>query len=241
MLALALRDTVLPLRLDLARIRVDEAARPSQWVGAHAVGARVSLRRRGGAADWLDLFRAAGDALAVAYGPPPHARDAAFAGAAGALLAGLLLDAGFLARRPGVDKRDAADLVRALALRELFRLRASAAALRVAVEVERGTSGATWHEAHREALTLAARAGWPAGLAARDADADVHRARLRGAAIAARLRAALVERHDVDWWRNPRAAEGLGAMLAAGAEPAPPEREPERLRDGADALVARLA
>jgi hypothetical protein len=115
-----------------------------------------------------------------------------------------------------------------------MRLRLRAAALRVATEVERGTSGAAWHGAHREALSLAALAAWPAGLAARDADGDAHAAALRGAAIAARLRGALVERCDEDWWRNPRSAEVLAGLLAAGSagEAAPP------LREGAGALLA---
>jgi hypothetical protein len=234
MLAIGLRETLAPLRLDLARIRIDEAARPAQWPGAHAVGSRVSFRRQGGAADWLDLLDASGQALAAAHGPPPHARDPAFAHAIGALLAGLALDPGWAARRLGVDRKAAADLARALALRQLMRLRLRAAALRVATEVERGTSGAAWHGAHREALSLAALAAWPAGLAARDADGDAHAAALRGAAIAARLRGALVERCDEDWWRNPRSAEVLAGLLAAGSagEAAPP------LREGAGALLA---
>jgi hypothetical protein len=235
MLALALRDTLAPLKLDLARIRIDEAARPAQWPGAHAVGARVSFRRQGGAADWLDLLDAAGRALAAAHGPPPHARDPAFAHALGALLAGLVLDRRWAERRLGVDRKAAPDLSRALALRQLLGLRLRAAALRVAAEVERGTSGAAWHDAHRDALSLAALAAWPRGLAARDADGDAHAAALRGAALAARLRGALVERCDDDWWRNPRAAEVLAGMLAAGAAgPAAP------LPEGAGALVGAM-
>ena len=236
MLALAVEKTAGALRLDLGRVRIDDGARAAQWCGAHALGTRVSLRRQGGAADWLGLFDAAGQALAAAA-CPPRLRELAAPSTAGALLSGLLLDRGFLAARLDVEKKHAGDLVRALALRQLFRLRAAAAALRVATEVERGTSGAAWSEAHREALSLAALATWPAGLAARDGDAGAQLARLRGAARAEVLRRRLVERNDEDWWRNPRSAEVLGSLLAAGGAWA--EDEPELAAAG-QRLVARV-
>ena len=215
MLALALERTAAALRLDLRRIRIDDGARPAQWPGAHAVGTRVALRRQGGAADWLGLFDAAGQALAAAAAPF-HRRAEAAPFAAGALLAGLFLERAFLGATLDLDRKHAADLVRALALRQLFRLRARAAALRVATEVERGTSGSAWHEAHRDALTRAALATWPPGLAARDGDSGALAAMLRGAARAEALRASLVERFDEDWWRNPRSAEALGGWLSGG-------------------------
>jgi hypothetical protein len=228
----SLREALAPLRLDLGRIRIDDGEQPGRWPGAHAVGIRVSFRARGGAPDWLDLFDAAGRALGAALGPPAHRRDPSLPFALGALLGGLLLDAAFLSRRVGEDRRALGDLVRLLALQRLLGLRARAAALRVACEVERGTTGRAWHQAHREALSLAALAAWPEGLAARDADAPGHLAALRGAARAARLRVALVERHGDDWWRNPRAAEALAGILAG----APEEEEPP-LDVGGEALA----
>ncbi|HET9597520.1 MAG TPA: hypothetical protein VFP65_18165 [Anaeromyxobacteraceae bacterium] len=236
MLALVVERTAAALRLDLGRIRVDDGARPAQWAGAHACGRRVSLRRRGGAGDWLDLVDAVGRALAAAA-HPAHLRHPAAAATAGALLSGLLLDRGFLGARLGVERKHARDLVRALALRQLFRLRTAAAALRVASEVERGTKGAAWHERHREALSLAALATWPTGLAARDGDAGVLLATLRGAARAEVVRRSLVERHDEDWWKNPRSADAVGSLLAAGGTWAGDEPP---LRVASDRLVALL-
>jgi hypothetical protein len=238
MLAPLVKAVAEALHLDLDRVRIDDEARPGKRPGAHAVGSRVSLRRRGGAADWLDLFDAVGRALASSSGPPPHARDARFGAAFGAVLSGLLLDRGFLVQRLDVDRKVAADLARVLALRQLFRLRARAAALRVAVEVERGTSGTAWRTAHRDALTLATLATWPEGLHARDADAGEHAATLDGAALGARIRTALVDRHDADWWRNPRSAEAIAGMLAAGGTPF---GEGVLLAEGGAALVAAMA
>lgn len=218
MLALALKLALDPLRLDLGRIRVDDAPepeRPARWPGAHPIGARVSLRRQGGAPDWQDLFRAAGEALAAAH-QRPSVRDPAFTAAFGALVAGLLLEPRFLAERADVERRVAPDVLRDLALRELFRLRAHAAALRVATEVERGLSGAAWRDAYQEAMSGALLATWEPVRAARDGDARRHAAALAGAGIAARWRVELRERFDEDWWRNPRTAAHLAALLAGG-------------------------
>lgn len=237
MLGAALPRTLAPLGLDLRRIRVDEADRPAQWPGAHAADSRVSFRRQGGAADWLGLFRAAGEALGAAASRP-SSRDVAFPHAMGFLLEGLLLDPLFLARELSVDGRHLPDLVRALALRRLFALRARAAALRVATEVERGTSGAAWREAHRDALSSASLAAWPDGLAARDADAAVHAAALAGAAWSAQLQGRLVESFDEDWWRNPKTAAAIAGLLAAGR--AGPDAEKPPLSSAAAALVRKM-
>jgi hypothetical protein len=215
MLSILLERTLSAIGLDLRSVRVDDERRPAKWPGAHAFEHRVSLLRQGGPGDWLATFDAVGQAIASIH-VAPHHRDPAAPATIGALLAGLLLDRHFLRTVLGVDRKDLGDLVRALALRQLFRLRTSAAGLRVASEVERGTSGATWYDAHREALTSAAAAVWPAGLWARDGDASAAAAHLRGAAHAELLRRSLVERFDVDWWRNPRTARELRSVLAHG-------------------------
>jgi len=236
MLSIVLTRAAEPLRLQLGRVRIDDADRPAQWPGAHALGARVALRRQGGASDWLQLFDAVGQALASASAQP-HRLHPSAPFTFGALFSGLLLDRGFLALRLEVERRDAPDLVRALALRQLFRLRAAAAALRVATEVERGTSGAAWHEAHRDALSRAALASWPRGLAARDGDAGRCAAQLAGASRAEALRRVLLERCDEDWWRNPRAADVIGGWLAAGGAWA---GEEPKLALGGEELVKRM-
>jgi hypothetical protein len=215
MLPVAAKLTLERLGQDLGRLRIDDAARPAKWPGAHAVGALVSFRPRGGAGDWQDLLAAVGRALAAAAAPP-HARDADLGEALAWLLGTLLLEPRWLAERADVERRHAKDVVRDLALRRLLALRAEGAALRVATEVERGLSGTAWREAHRAALHAATSAAWEGPRASRDGDADLLAARVRGAEAGEALRGEVVERFDEDWWRNPRTAPHLAGLLAAG-------------------------
>jgi len=238
LLAPAVKRTCDALRLDAGALRVDEADRAAKWPGVHVVGARISYRRRGGAGDWQDLLAGVGRAFA-AKGAPPHRRDPVLAGAVAWILGTLTLEPRWLAEHASVEKRHAGDLVRALALRRLSALRLDAAALRLATEVERGLSGAAWREGHREALTAASGAVWDGARASRDADGPALLARVQGAAEGERLRRALRERYDEDWWRNPRSAGHLAGLLAAGRlpeadAPAPPS-------EAARALVAAMA
>ncbi|WP_242345891.1 hypothetical protein [Anaeromyxobacter terrae] len=233
MLPIALELTLEPLGLDLGGVRIDDAARPAKWPGAHAVGARVSFRPRGGAGDWHDLLAAVARAFA-ARAVRPHLREPVLGEALAWLLGSLLLEPRWLHDRADVERRQATDVVRALALRRLLALRADAAALRVATEVERGLSGAAWREAHREALTSATGAEWELARASRDADAARLGAALAGAGAGEALRRGLVERFDEDWWRNPRTAAHLAGLLAAGrlpdaAEPPAPVEAARRL------------
>jgi hypothetical protein len=201
--------------LDAGSLRIGETTRVAAWPGAHAVGERIAFRPRGGLPDWLDLLDAAGRA-AIAGRRPPSGRDPTFTAAFGWLLQSLLLEPGFLAARVELTRREQAEVTRALALRALFRLRASSAAARVATEVERGMSGVRWREAHREALTSACHAAWDGVRAVRDDEAGPLLARIAGFAEGERLRVALRERFDEDWWRNPRTPEHLAGLLAAG-------------------------
>ncbi len=217
-LAELLRAAGAAVGLDAGSLRLAETTRVAAWPGAHAEGGRIALRPRGGLPDWLDLLDAAGRS-AISARQPPTSRDATFAAGFGWLLATLLLEPGFLAARLELSRREQPEVLRALALRALFRLRAAAAAARVATEVERGMSGARWRQAHREALTAACHAAWDGVRAARDAEAGPLLARVAGFAAGERLRVSLRERFDEDWWRNPRVPEHLAGLLAAGRFP----------------------
>jgi hypothetical protein len=237
MLELSLGATLQSLGLDFARIEAERAEGPAAWPGAHAVGAHASFRPRGGAGDWQDLAAAWGRAFAAAAAPP-SSRDPVLAEALAWLLGSLLLEPRWLAERADVEKRHAADVVRDLSLRRLFALRADAAALRVATEVERGLSGAAWRSAHREALTEATLAAWDGVRASRDGDASRLAAAVRGAGAGERLRLDVRERFDEDWWRNPRTAAHLAELLAAQPLPAP--EAPPPASAAARMLVSRL-
>jgi hypothetical protein len=237
MLPLAAKVTLERLGQEPGSIRVDDAERPAKWPGAHALGPRVSLRPRGGAGDWQDLFAALGRALAAVHAAP-HARDPDLGEALAWLLGSLLVEPRWLAERADVERRHAKDVARDLALRRLLALRADGAALRVAAEVERGLSGAAWREAHRAALHAATSAAWDVARASRDGDAELLAARARGAEAGEALRREVVERFDEDWWRNPRTGAHLAGLLAGGRL-APPHAPP-RGGDAARHLVARL-
>jgi hypothetical protein len=226
------------LSLDLGPVRIDADVRPAKWQGVHVFGVRVSFRPVSGAPDWLGLFDGVGRALAASR-QPAHRRDAAFGHGLGWLLASLLREPRFLIERCGVDKREVPDVRRGLALRTLFALRARSAALRIAAEVERGMSGRAWREGYREAMTAALGATWDGVRAARDADGPAHAAALSGAGRGEALRRAIVERFDEDWWRNPRTAEHLAGLVAAGRAPDDAEATPAlAARSLADVLAS---
>ncbi|HEY6005201.1 MAG TPA: hypothetical protein VIV57_20140 [Anaeromyxobacter sp.] len=237
MLEVSLRASLEGLGLDLARIEIDRGYGPGAWPGAHAVGAHASFRPRGGAGDWQDLIAAFARAFAAAAARP-SSRDPVLAEALAWLLGSLLLEPRWLAERADVEKRHAPDVVRDLALRRLFALRADAAALRVATEVERGLSGAAWRNAHRDALTQATLAAWDGVRASRDGDASRLAAAVRGAGAGERLRIEVRERFDEDWWRNPRTAAHLAELLAA--QPLPIPEAPPPAAGAARMLLSRL-
>jgi hypothetical protein len=240
----AVRGAAGDLGLDLGALRIDEPGHPAAWPGARVHGRRVLFRAVGGLADWSPLLDALGRALAAAH-HAPHARDAVLGPALGALLAGLCLEPAWLASRLELSRGQVADVLRAVGLRRLLHLRCAGAALRVAAEVERGLSGQAWREAHREALSSALHAAWDGVRASRDAEAGPLIATVRGFAEGERLRLALRERFDEDWWRNPRTREHLAGLLAAGrlpdAEPAGLAEPPPGAPAGALEAGTRLA
>lgn len=238
-LARAVQGTLPSLGLDPNRPRLDAGGRPRQWPGVHVHGGRVSFRARGGAGDWQDLLAGLARAVAATHAPPSR-RDPVLGEALAWLVSSLLLEPRWLAAHAGVERREAVDVVRDLALRRLLGLRAAAGALRVATEVARGLSGSAWREGYREALTAATGAAWDGARAARDADAPGLIAALQGAAAGEALRRLVRERFDEDWWRNPRTAPHLSALLAGGALPQVDPASAPAPAEAARALAERL-
>jgi len=74
---------------------------------------------------------------------------------------------------------------------------------------------------------------WDPVRASRDDDAARLAAAIAGAGAGEALRRAVRERFDEDWWRNPRTAAHLAALLAAGrlpeTETPPPAAEASRM------------
>lgn len=133
----------------------------------------------------------------------------------GVLFAQLLGDVRFLRRARGLDPREAEEAARTVRVIALLDLRLAAAA--VIARREPAGSGRERNERASELLRRALRVEVPPALAiliARTPSAVAARFRARHGALA--WAQALRERHDEDWFRNPRAAEQLRASGARG-------------------------
>jgi hypothetical protein len=222
------------LRLDLSAggaIKLDEDERPLKRAGAHAVAtdppfeARVSLWPQLGPRALAGLLGALGEAQ-LALGPPEGAPpedlwlgDAGVREACRALFMGLLREPQWLRRCAKADL--GRDDERALAYAGVLDARLAAAGALAALEAHRlGGLSSRAETAHRDLYARACGAELPAGLSLRELDPWLGDwAALRGQALAARLRAHLRERHDEDWWRNPRALSVLQALWGRGGRP----------------------
>lgn len=226
------------LRLDLSEggcIRVDEEERPLKRGGAHAIATeppaevRISLWPQLGPQALAELLSATGEALVLAGPPdeaPPEDRwlgDEAIRVASAALLAGLARDPLWIKRCAKADLRR--DDERAVAYAAVVEARLAAAAAISSIEAHR-SGGLTGKAvaAHRDLAARALSAEIPSGLAFRELDPWLSSwTRLRGLSLAARIRSFLRERHDEDWWRNPRSLPVLRALWSRGGRPTLPE------------------
>jgi hypothetical protein len=220
------------LRLDLTAdkaIRLDEEERPLKWPGAHVEPLdppweiALTLLPAEGPRALGKLLGAVGIAQLRA-GPPSDAPpedlwlgDPAVVHACAALLEGLLRQPEFLRRCAKAEL--SRDDERALAIAGVFDARIAAARLLAAIQAHEQGLSARAASAHRELFARAAGADLPAGLALCDLDPFAASAELRGRALAARLRAVFRDRHDEDWWRNPRARSDLAALWGRGGRP----------------------
>ena len=222
-----------PLKLDLSAggaIRLDEDDRPLKAGGAHVIGldppgeVRLSLAAAEGPRALGDLL----GALAVAQlraGPPADAPaedlwcgEPAVAVACAALFSGLLRDDPF--RRRVAKAELGPDDARAVAVAALVDARLAAARALVELEAHREGLGSRAAALHRELYARAGLAQLPAGLALCGLDPLLGGfSALRGLALAARIRTALRERFDEDWWRNPRALVPLRSLWTRGGRP----------------------
>jgi hypothetical protein len=218
------------LRLDLSAdgcIRVDEDDRPLKPSGSFALPvdppyeAVIGVLPEEGPRALGRLLFAVGEAqrwVGPSSEAPPEdlwLGDAALPIACGALFEGLLREPQFVRRCAKADL--ARDDERSLAVAGVFDLRICAArALASAQARDLGPGGRT-AQAHRELYARATLTELPTGLALDGLDAFPSALdELRGRALAAGMRAWLRERHDEDWWRNPRALSALQSVWALG-------------------------
>lgn len=211
-------------------IKLDDEGRPLAREGAMAAPTdapaevRVQLSSEEGPWALEQLLSALGAAQLFA-GPsgdaPPEdlfCADPALPVASGALFAGLVRDPGFRQRCAKAELP--VDDARAVAVAHLFELRIAAAETLASLDALRSGLGAHAASLHRELFARAALASLPSGLALVSLDPFLASwARLRGEALAARMRAFLRERFDEDWWRNPRALQPLRSLWIRGGRP----------------------
>ena len=133
---------------------------------------------------------------------------------------------------------------RAIAISLLCDARLAAARALAELEAHREGLGSRAGALHRELHARAGLVSLPVGLALASLEPLLGGwSTLRGLAFAARARSALRERHDEDWWRNPRALVPLRSLWSRGGRPSlrelwrevAPGEEP-----GVEALVREL-
>jgi hypothetical protein len=185
----------------------------------------LSVRPRGGFADYSALFHELGHALHFASigtqtpGETPfevrRCGDLSTAEAFAYVFHYLLYDWRWLKRHLDLD-RDA-DLVRELLVYELFRARGRAARLPYELELYRRGPRPALADMYRDALGRATRCDWPAALYLWDVDPRFYSARyLRAWMLETRLFETMREKFDEDYWRNPRASAWLAKLWNRG-------------------------
>ncbi len=190
--------------------------------------ARALLRL--GAA-WADALAPAGQPFCVAFEPFGLSRSAH-----GALLAGLTTRPAFLKRQLGLGKERASEHARALSKSAL--LFARLLALRVLEDAPSLEGPRSLSQAFAEHAPLTLGFELPeqaAGLWFRPRLGDAQR--FCGLLLAASRADELLEEHDEDWFRNPRAIERLRAEARV---PAVATCTREELQRGASALLQQL-
>jgi len=221
------------LRLDLSAdgaIKLDDEDRPLKWPGACALPldppweVGLTFLPEEGPRALGSLLSAIGVAQLRA-GPPADAPpedlwlgDPSVLRGCAALLEGLVREREFVRRCAKAEL--SRDDERAIAIAAVFDARLDAAATLAEIVAHQLGLGARTAQAHRDLFARATGAELPAGLALcglgpwSSAFAD-----LRGRMLAARARAFLRDRHDEDWWRNPRAALTLQGLWGRGGRP----------------------
>jgi hypothetical protein len=214
------------------RIRLDTGEREGKRSRAFCAPVRVPnevylvLRPHGGQTDWNTFLHELGHALHFAYMRPDLPMEFRWMGdnsvteGYAMLIDHLMQDARWLQRYTGLDKHTTPAFLRSAGLEELHFLRRYCAKLIYEIELYGG--GVSWEalpDLYVELLTSATTFRYDRADAFVDVDSRYYAARyLRAWQLQALLGETLVERYDVDWWRNPRAGPWIAQALFGEAQ-----------------------
>ena len=210
------------------RIILDTEERPAKQPRAFCAPVRVPdevylvLRPRGGHADYHTFWHEHGHALHFSSADPGLDFAARWLGdnsvteGFAMLFDHMTLDRGWLVRYAGLTPGQARDLVIELGINELFMVRRYVAKLNYELVLHRGNIERMGPE-YAERLTEATLFRYPEGEYLLDVDPGFYSARyLRAWQLQAQLAAALTQRFDEDWYRNPRAGGFVQHLMSRG-------------------------
>ena len=214
------------------RIRLDTGEREGKRSRAFCAPVRVPeevylvLRPHGGQTDWNTFLHELGHALHFAYMRPDLPMEFRWMGdnsvteGYAMLFDHLMQDAGWLQRYTGLDRSSTPAFLRSAGLEELHFLRRYCAKLIYETELYGGA--VSWEalpDLYVELLSSATSVRYDRADAFVDVDPRYYAARyLRAWQLQALLAETLVERYDVDWWRNPRAGPWIAQALFGEAQ-----------------------
>ena len=213
--------------LAAGRIVLDTGDREGKRSRAFCSSVRVPdevylvMRPHGGQTDWMTFLHELGHALHFAYMQPDLAFEYRWLGdnsiteGYAMLFDHRMQDSGWLARYTELSAKNLPAFIRAIGFEELHFLRRYCAKLIYELELYGGsTSWASLPDVYVERLTSATTFRYSRADAFVDVDPRFYAARyLRAWQLQALLNETLVERYDVDWWRNPRAGPWICSSL----------------------------
>jgi hypothetical protein len=214
------------------RIRLDTGEREGKRSRAFCAPVRVPdevylvLRPHGGQTDWNTFLHELGHALHFAYMRPDLPMEFRWMGdnsvteGYAMLFDHLMQDARWLQRYTGLDKQTTPAFLRSAGLEELHFLRRYCAKLIYETDLYGGA--VSWEalpDLYVELLSTATSVRYDRADAFVDVDPRYYAARyLRAWQLQALLTETLMERYDVDWWRNPRAGPWIAQALFGEAQ-----------------------
>ncbi|HXT16270.1 MAG TPA: hypothetical protein VN706_11610 [Gemmatimonadaceae bacterium] len=178
------------------------------------------LRPHGGQSDWTTFLHELGHALHFAYMRPDLAfeyrclGDSSITEGYAMLFDHRMEDAGWLKRYTELGATNLQPFVRASGFEELHFLRRYCAKLIYEVQMYATDDWNTVPDLYVDVLTSATTFRYDRADAFVDVDARFYAARyLRAWQLQALINETLVERYDMDWWRNPRAGPWICSAL----------------------------